>query len=535
MLSKETVSSVLTATKLTCDPEKNFSAYTNCLVISSLEALGFDSEELALGTGMNECIDAVAAQKDPSYILYDISGIFSMAYALGKEESGTKHALMANASAFGLSADQYNDLGIMLQSGLEGYTDKFLGIVHSVEQAKKLVGNGSVLELHVTKSAASLSPYFEYLEESSPFWKAMINSELPGDGIVVWDNPTCYTTGLDGEMPLPYRNPFPLFPNLDEVVELPISVGGWIFGWRSNKPDSVTMIDLPQNVELVDILNGTFPEMLAHAHSEQVSHTCVAVNRNFCPRYYLSHQNIEVKAERLRHLTAKIQRGTSLTGKDLNIRGTIYERRADENARSSEKKSVRKLMSGIGGPAPLGLKRGSFTIYEDDRWYIDNSCIQGNGSVEPKVITEIPEGQSRYTVMPEDGLCVLIPRNGKGIAPFVAEVPTLISDNLIIARINAKSVNPDYLGCVVRSAFLRTQISAAKKPLTKNCVEDLIIPIVDDQAQQAIVEREKKIHDEIARLYNEITLLETRDSLDVFDALEVERERPAHATAFEEA
>ena len=58
-------------------------------------------------------------------------------------------------------------------------------------------------------------------------------------------------------------------------------------------------------------------------------------------------------------------------------------------------------VAGVGGIGPIGIKTIEYILYGNDHWYIDNSCIKEDGTVEPKVIEKIPDGQDRYTIVPK--------------------------------------------------------------------------------------------------------------------------------------
>ena len=161
----------------------------------------------------------------------------------------------------------------------------------------------------------------------------------------------------------------------------------------------------------------------------------------------------------------------------------------------------------------MGLKSSAYIIYGDDLWYIDNACIQQDGTVIPKVISEIPNGQQLYTLYPEDGTCILIPRNGKAVVPFVAKVPTLISNNIFFIRLEVDKAESEYIDCLARSSIFRSQVNAAPKPLSKEDVSSFVLPILSKKDQADVTAREKKISGKIVKLQKEIAMLERKAAI----------------------
>lgn len=523
MLNGETIPFVISIAEKKASPQTDLPAYTQALISASLETVGFNHEEFAYREGVCRCVKDIVRNSNCEYLILDALSLLYLANVIEDSESNLKCILIDEQQNFAQINDEVQNINKLLLAGLCSHTDKYLGLVSNIGQAKEIVGESRTFELRRMLGQGPLSADFNYRMEYDPFWASMINSEMPGAGLIVWSDSSCNEIGHNGEVLHPYENSLPLFPHLHRVVQLPQSMGGWLFKWSSDKADNVEMVDLSNDALETELMRNGLPEMVANEHSLVVSDICVAINRNFCPKYYLDGEGVKVKTARLADLATKIQRGTSLTGKNLDILGTIYKLNPGKVRTDSQLVSL----SALNGSAPIGLKKGNFILRKDDQWYIDNSCIQEGGYVEPKLISAIPDGQDRYTIVPEDGLCVLITRNGKGIAPFIAKVPTLVSDNLIIVRLNQELINLDYLSCIIRSSLVRRQIIIASKPLTKDAVGSIAIPILDEKTQQAIVARDSGIRDQIAELHNQIVLLEMQDSFDVLEPLGIEAKRRA--------
>lgn len=150
------------------------------------------------------------------------------------------------------------------------------------------------------------------------------------------------------------------------------------------------------------------------------------------------------------------------------------------------------------------------------------------------MISEIPDGQRRYTLYPEDGMCILIPRNGKAVVPFIAKVPTLISNNLFFVRLGTDKEEAEYINCLVRSSLFKSQVYAASKPLSKEDVSTFVLPILSKENQADVVNRDREIRNKIIDLQNEITMLEMLDPIDPLQALGLESKRKAESLEFKE-
>lgn len=522
MLDNETIASVVQTTKNAANPDKDLYSYTKALILASLDTIGYDSESLAFGEGVDTCIRSIVKAKNPNCLILDLSSILYLPEVIGDSRSDMQCVLVECQPSNQLPDDNLENLSQLINAGLVGHSDKLVGIATDVESARMAVGKGSAFQLRAMAGEGPLSTSFDYRMEYDSVWRAMICGDIPGAGLIVWNDRDCNEVGYIGDVLMPYENPLPLFPHLRSVVQLPQSMRSWLFCWSPEASDSVDMVDLSHKSLLADLrANGI--TKTHQGKSITVSDIAIAVNRNLCPKYYMNGKDVNVKTMALSELATKIQRGTGLTGKELDIIGTIYKL---EPGKTREESALVSL-SGIGSSSSIGLERGMYIAREKDFWYIDNSCIQNGGFVEPKLITSIPDGQARYTIEPDDGLCLLIPRNGKGISPFVAKMPTLVSDNLIIVRVNQEAINADYLSCISRSILVLDQIRNSKKPLTKDAVGDILIPILEPEAQEALIRRDKKIRDDIIELHNKITVLEMRDSFDVLESLGIEADRRA--------
>ena len=190
-------------------------------------------------------------------------------------------------------------------------------------------------------------------------------------------------------------------------------------------------------------------------------------------------------------LTKKIQRGTSLNGKSLEIIGTVDDPRPG---------------------ACIDLDT-MMLFSESDLYYVDNASISQN-IVRPRVMADMPACQERYTLLPEDGTVVLVARNGKGSVCYTAKRPTLVSNNLFIVWPDLEKAAPEYLSCALRSTYVRGEMNALSMPMGKAELGRLLIPVGPEELMDAVVKRERQIKREIDDLNYNLDLLRHEEPLD---------------------
>ena len=522
-----TIDSIVAASKECSDPAVSVEEYMLTLIISAIDALGYDHEGFAFREGIVKAVEIELGAYEGSLIALDLLCIMACPELCGQRK-GVKFAIATQVIGVELTPDEYNDFDDILRTGLTGISDCYAGLVETPQDLEEIAGSSAIFQLRRTSGIGALSPRFSYMLEEDAIWAVLpvLNNSIKG--VIVWDSVSANESGFIGDILMPYENSLPVFKRLSSVLELSDMVGAWIFDWGAAGTDETRMIDCT-DLDIGDLFACSSRDELHDACATlKVTNYEIALNRNYCPAYYLSGDYLHASNVSLGSLAKKIQRGTALSGKDLDILGTIYKK--DKSKEKSPSEFV--MLSGFGGPAPMGLKSSTYIIYGDDLWYIDNACIQQDGTVVPKVISEIPEGQQRYTLNPEDGICILIPRNGKAVVPFEAKVPTLVSNNLFIVRLLPET-NADYLSCLLRSSLVKTQIIAAAKPLSKEDVGNLEIPMMNKADQDLVVKYDSEITKEIIDLQNEIAMLEMLDPFDPLEAKGIEAKRKTARRDFE--
>lgn len=517
MIDRTTIDSIVTSAAKYCDPSNGIQEYTLALLISAIEALGYDSEELAFREGVTKAIEVELEASEDSLLVLDLQSIMALPELCAAKER-IRFAIATQTIGDDLPADLYHDLDATLRAGLTSVSNCYAGLVETPQDVKEIADSSKIFQLRRITGIGALSPRFDYMLEEDPIWAAMSEIDNCMMGVVVWDSLLANESGYIGDVLMPYERSLPVFKRLSAVLELPEAVGAWLFDWRPVSSETTKMLDCTSLSVLELLTYSSQDEVLSAGKIVEVTNYEVALNRNFCPAYYSSGDYLHARNVHLGSLAERIQRGTTLSGKDLDVLGTIYKKDPSKDRSSSRLVTL----AGFGGPAPLGLKSSSYIIYGDDLWYIDNACIQQDGTVVPKVISEIPDGQRRYTLYPEDGICVLIPRNGKAVVPFIAKVPTLISNNLFFVRLGAEKEEAEYIDCLIRSSLFKSQVCAASKPLSKEDVSAFVLPILSKEDQVDVIERDREIRNKIVDLQNEIAMLEMRDSFDPIEACGIE-------------
>lgn len=520
MIDQTTIDSIVASAMECCNPSNDIQEYTLALIISTIDVLGYDSEELAFREGVTKAIELEIEAPEDSLLVLDLQSIMALPELYAAKER-FRFAIATQTIGVDLPADLYHDLDAVLRAGLTSVSNCYAGLVETPQSVKEIAGSSKIFQLRRVTGIGALSPRFDYMLEKDPIWAAMPEIDNCMMGVVVWDSLLANESGYIGDVLMPYEQSLPVFKRLSAVLELPEAVGAWLFDWRPVGSETTKMADCT-SLSVFELLTYSLQDELLNAGTiVEVTNYEVALNRNYCPAYYSSGDYLHASNVHLGSLAEKIQRGTTLSGKDLDVLGTIYKKDSTKDRSSS--KPV--MLAGLGGAAPLGFKSSSYIIYEDDLWYIDNACIQQDGTVVPKVISEIPDGQKRYTLYPEDGICILIPRNGKAVVPFIAKVPTLISNNLFFVRLGTEKEEAEYIDCLIRSSLFKSQVYAASKPLSKEDVSAFVLPILSKENQVDVIERDREIRDKIIGLQNEIAMLEMRDSFDPIEACGIEGAR----------
>ncbi|MBR3384568.1 MAG: hypothetical protein IKG69_05095, partial [Atopobiaceae bacterium] len=261
---------------------------------------------------------------------------------------------------------------------------------------------------------------------------------------------------------------------LREVIRLPIGERGQVFAWDGSHAGKVAM------TAMVD----------GSSRTADVPASELEFRLDYTPSHYLDGDHTITMAT-VGSLVRRVQRGTNVNGRSLKIVGTS------------------------GDPRPGARFDHSTLSYfsESDLYYVDNASVSW-GAVTPRVIAEVPAGQERYTVVPEDGKVLLVARNGKGLACYEARRPTLVSNNLFIVWPDEERVTAEYLSCAMRSAPATRQMLSMRMPMGRADLESILVPIGPKSLMGDVVERELQIERERSELTYRLQMLDLEEPLD---------------------
>ena len=405
---------------------------------------------------------------------------------------GHAHCALEDWNGFESSISEFANL---VKHCLEGTSDRFLGLLADESKLPEMAAGFSVSQVRVTDGRRSTHAPFDpitELQESDKVWTAVESLDDNRVNIVIWEsdevNGIGYDIGYMKESLDPYNLPLHA-DHLKEVIKLPAEYECQLFVWESTYDGQVRL-----SVVKEDGTEDT--SMVFAAELER--------NYNYSPEHYLKHP-VPVSAVELGSLCKKIQRGTSLKGKDLKITGDVRDKRWIVEGPG-------KYMFPEGGTGPWGI----YSAYE--LYYVDNASIVSNepgSSVIARILEEIPPGQERYTLTPDDGTVILMPRNGKGEACYFAESPTLVSNNLFIIWPDPERIDPEYLVIAMRSKMVAQQMRTKRMPLGKAELSKLLIPMASEDEMQSVVDRNKEIHAEISAINSKLEDLRKEDPLDL--------------------
>lgn len=366
----------------------------------------------------------------------------------------------------------------VFSAALSGISDRFAGMVETVEELTALAGNAKISQARIVVRSsrdAWYDPVGE-LQATDALWAAARSLERRSTDIVAWQSADVNGRGYDISHLRGDHESLSGFESkgLRKIIQLPEDEQTQLFVWDGSYIGPV---------EMTDMRNGS-------RRTVSVSPAELRFRLDYTPSHYPD-GSANVRMVSLGSLVRKIQRGTKVNGKDLRVICSASEPRPG---------------------ASLDIHTMTYYI-EGDLYYVDNASIAG-GVVKPRVIAEIPDGQDRYTVTPEDGTVLLVARNGKGFASYTAKCPTLVSNNLFIVWPDTDKAAAEYLSCVMRGAVVYEQLDSMRMPMGRADLERIVVPVGPKGLMDGVVEREAQLKGEIAKITYELQLLSLEDPLD---------------------
>ena len=409
----------------------------------------------------------------------------SVRYALAAPELMGKRAVMVRGTA-SLEMDVWEGIvatetrfAQIFSLALARVSDRFVGIARDADDLRALAGNGPANQVRLVTRAASEYTYDPVgeLQAIDGIWAAAKGLERKGTSIVVWQSPEASGRGYDlshlrgdTEFLCSFESRY-----LHEIVQLPDDEQSQLFIYDGAHTGPVALVDMSGET----------------GGSKAVPAAELRFMLDYTPSHY-HESGQEKRMSTIGTLVRRVQRGTSINAKALEI--------------------IRSTSDPWPGAV---LEPRSMNYYNDGDlyYYVDNASLAGR-HVTPRVIKDIPPKQERYTLLPEDGVVVLVARNGRGSATYTARRPTLVSNNLFIIWPDPEKAAAEYLVCSLRSAVVWQQLDSMRMPMGKSDLEGILIPVGTKELMDRVVEREKQIREEIADLSYRLDMLQQEDPLD---------------------
>ncbi len=286
-------------------------------------------------------------------------------------------------------------------------------------------------------------------------------------------------------------------------------------------PEETTAVEMGQ-LTPQDDAGGT----AAALESRRVGFGEIFANgKRYCPDWYLDPQNTCGEAP-LEAVTSRIGRGTTLSGKNLPLEGPLPQCPAMIQRAQQQPPAVRPSWM----PRTATYITWGNLLEPTDCCYLEASGIHPNGSIHLQRLAFIPPQQERYTIAPEDGPVLLLPRDGGSCALAEAPCPILLANNVFALRFpsgdageeeeaprrrgrkpkppspfgNASSPLcaaplPAYVEVFLQSEYGRALIGQLPKPLGKSDIAALPIPLLSEEMQREVIERDAGISRTVAR------------------------------------
>lgn len=249
-----------------------------------------------------------------------------------------------------------------------------------------------------------------------------------------------------------------------------------------------------------------------------------ANGERYCPEWYLGTEHTCGEAL-LGEIATRIGRGTTLSGKSLPLEGPLHTC-TRILARAAEQPGI---------TIPPWLPRtGTFIEWGNlleptDIAYVEASGIRENGTIELQLLTELPPQQGRYIITPEDGPVILIPRDGSTCALVEAPCTILLANSIFAVRFPrpgeddeaakpkrgrkpkattgpialengaCAAPSPAFVEIFLQSSFGRHLLDQLPKPLGKNELAALPIPLLSEEMQQEVIDRNRRINQSVLR------------------------------------
>lgn len=324
-MEKSRIESVIDEAKMKSGPSDNLVKYTETLIALALSELGCATDGLRMGPEvaayLTECLEA----PEDGLVVCGPETVMYIAYLIGSANQGAKCAL---AACPGQDKAFLADLCRTVEMGLQGISDAFCGLISDEGELEIVAGSRTVCQIRSVSGCASPHAMLSYLSERDSVWSSQQSSSKPGRKVLLWQHPDACEYELNGMSTRLRGDWLEPLENLALVADMPDRSDGRILVLSPEATDEVIMVDA---AHCDDDRSGGDPGALdgqSSSSAVKVSHAEIVLNRSINPKYYLRGEYVRAVNMHLADIALKIQRGTSLTKKDLEGVGSLEQREA---------------------------------------------------------------------------------------------------------------------------------------------------------------------------------------------------------------
>ena len=496
MLSESVVKFIVNETKKSCDPSIDRDGYIRELFKKSFEAVGLNIDDFGLPSDFTESIDKeierYSTVSDP-ILLVDFRCLEYMLHFISKNMIQEDCYIIAPACDYD-ALEVIKDVSCLLEEGLQGVCSYFLGFLSDSKETERILTGKTVNQVrYVFDNRLPFDPIAAY-QNFDEIKDIVRKNNIKGIEALVFES-------AEERYPFFWKLPewgiesFSL-NRLNTVFQISAKEYSWLFLFSPDTASSIKMVYQEDS----DCQTVTVSEEEVY-----VNNTCSPIQ--FLDSYY------KVETKNLGEI-ARIIRGSSIPKKELNEMVKGFWDREDAVIQNVKIKTV---------PGKDGVFQ---FVHEGECDYLDQSSLTKNGEIVPYPLLMIPEKLQKYVIHPEDGLVILVSRNGEVVADYMASAPTLISSNLFAIIPDSARISSQYLSCVMRSDYAKrklrylAQVDKQVPFLSKMDLFEFPVIFLEASLQEKVVERSDYISRRIQGTRSTLMLLEELDSFNPFQSTE---------------
>lgn len=496
MFSESVVKFIVNETKKSCDPSIDRDGYIRELFKKGFEAVGMNIDDFGLPSDFVESIDKEIEQYSTAFnsiLLVDFRCLGYLLHFILKNPTQEDCYIIAPICDND-ALETIKDVSSLLKKGLQDVCDHFFGFLPDQKDAEQILAGKIVNQVrYVFDNRLPFDPIAAY-QNFDEIKDIVCKNSIKGIEALVFES-------VEERYPFFWKLPewgiesFNL-DRLNMVFQISAEEYSWLFLFSPDTTSSIKMVYQEDS----------------DCQTVTVSEEEVYVNNTCSPIQFLD-SYCKVETKNLGDI-ARIIRGSSIPKKELNEMMKGFWNREDAVIQNVKIKTV---------PGKDGVFQ---FVHEGECDYLDQSSLTKNGKIIPYPLLMIPEKLQKYVIHPEDGLVILISRNGEVVADYRASAPTLISSNLFAIIPNPARISSQYLSCVMRSDYakrkLRHLAQADKQVpfLSKMDLSEFPVIFLEASLQEKVVERSDYISRRIQGTRSALMLLEELDSFNPFQSTE---------------